>query len=134
MAATFWVEVVSADHLVWEGNAAQLTATTTEGEIGILAHHIPLIATLAPGLAEVLDSEGSRHIIAVDGGFVSVTATGASIISPYAQLARDLDVEDARRALRTLTAQRDAGDNSPATSTAIHRAAAQVKAAERRHG
>jgi F-type H+-transporting ATPase subunit epsilon len=132
MAATFWVEIVSADALVWEGDATQLTATTTVGEIGILAHHIPLIATLAPGMAEVVDSEGGRHIIAVDGGFVSVTTTGTSIISPYAQLAADINVEEARRSLRQLTAKRDAGDNSAPTLTAIQRATAQLKAAERR--
>jgi F-type H+-transporting ATPase subunit epsilon len=47
MADTFQVEVVAADRRVWEGEATQLVATTTEGEIGVLAHHVPLIAILA---------------------------------------------------------------------------------------
>ena len=130
MAETFRVEIVSADKLVWEGEATQLTAMTTEGEIGILAHHIPLIATLAAGTAEVTDSQGTRHMIAVDGGFVSVTTDLAAIISPYAQLARDIDVSEARRTLLDLAAKREAGDNSLATAMAYRRATAQVKAAE----
>ncbi|MDR0487854.1 MAG: F0F1 ATP synthase subunit epsilon [Propionibacteriaceae bacterium] len=131
MAETFWVEVVSADKLVWEGEATQLTAMTTTGEVGILAHHIPLIATLAAGTAEIAASDGVRHIIAVDGGFVSVTTEMAAIISPYAALAHDIDVTEARRTLLNLEAKREAGDNSLATRSAYHRAMAQVKAAER---
>ncbi|MCL2483728.1 MAG: F0F1 ATP synthase subunit epsilon [Propionibacteriaceae bacterium] len=132
MAETFRVEIVSADRLVWEGEANQLVAMTTEGEIGVLAHHIPLIATLAPGTAEVTASDGTRHIIAVDGGFVSVTKDRAAIIAPYAQMAADINVEAARRTLLDLQAKRDAGDNSVATLQAYHRAQSQVKTAERR--
>ncbi|MDR2931220.1 MAG: F0F1 ATP synthase subunit epsilon [Propionibacteriaceae bacterium] len=131
MTDTFWVEIVSADRRVWEGEATQLTAMTTEGMIGILAHHIPLIATLAPGIAEVTASDGTRHLVAVDGGFVSVTLTRTAIISPYAQLAGDIDVEAARRQLRELAAKREAGDNSEATTMAYLSAQAQVKAVER---
>ncbi len=124
-AEPFWVEIVSADRLVWEGEATQLIATTTEGLIGILAHHIPLIATLAPGTAEVTSTDGTRHLVAVDGGFVSVTLTRTAIISPYAQLAGEIDIDEARRELR------EAGDNSVATQMAYHRAQAQVKCVDR---
>ncbi|MCL1906876.1 MAG: F0F1 ATP synthase subunit epsilon [Propionibacteriaceae bacterium] len=131
MAETFKVEIVSADRLVWEGEAVQLTATTIEGEVGILAHHIPLIGNLAPGRAQVTDSEGTLHTVAVDGGFISVTPEMVAIISPYAQMADDIDAKEAQRALLDLQAKRDAGDNSVATTMAYRRATAQVKAAER---
>jgi len=132
MPETFRVEIVSADSLVWEGDATQLMATTTEGEIGILARHIPLIATLAPGSAEVTATDGTRHMIAVEGGFLSVSTERAAIIAPYAQLAGDINVDEARRTMLDLQAKRDAGDNSITTTQAYHRAVAQVKAAERR--
>ena len=134
MSDTFKVEIVSADCLVWEGEATQLTAMTTEGEVGILAHHIPLIAILGEGTAEVTATDGTRHIIAVDGGFVSVTTDLAAIISPYAQLALDINLEEARRNLLDLGAKREAGDNSIATASAYKRAQAQVKAAEAHGG
>lgn len=131
MSATFRVEIVSASRLVWEGEATQLNATTTQGEIGIMANHIPLIATLAPGMAEVVTSDGHRQVVAIDGGFVSVSSTGTSIISPYAELAAEYDVDQARRALQELRKMRDAGDNSISTTTSYQRALAQVKAADR---
>ncbi|MDR2974084.1 MAG: F0F1 ATP synthase subunit epsilon [Propionibacteriaceae bacterium] len=131
MAEPFWVEIVSADALVWEGESTQLTATTTEGMIGVLAHHIPLIATLAPGsTAEVTATDGTRHVVAVDGGFVSVTLTRTAIISPYAQMAEDIDIDQARRDLRECQDKRDAGDNSMETEMAYRRAQAQVKAVD----
>lgn len=130
MADTFWVEVVAADRLVWTGEASQLLATTTEGDIGILAHHIPLIAALTVGTAEVTAADGTRHVVAVDGGFVSVTMTRTAIISPYAQLAADVDVDQARRQLIAAQARRDDGDNSIETLQAYKRAQAQIKAAE----
>jgi len=132
MPETFRVEIVSADRLVWEGEATQLTAMTTEGEVGILAHHIPLIATLGAGTAEVTASDGSRQVIAVDGGFVSVGLDLTAIISPYAQMAMDINIDEARRVMLDLQAARDAGDNSMATRGAYKRAQAQIKAVEAR--
>ncbi|MDR2895525.1 MAG: F0F1 ATP synthase subunit epsilon [Propionibacteriaceae bacterium] len=132
MAESFWVEVVAADALVWEGEATVLNATTTEGEIGILAHHVPIIATLAPGsTAEVLTSDGNRLLTAVDGGFLAVSLTRAAIISPYAQLADGIDIDQARSDLRSLQAKREQGDNSAETEMAYRRALAQVKTADR---
>ncbi len=130
MADTFWVEVVAADRRVWEGEASQVIATTTEGAIGILAHHIPLIAALAPGTAEVTAANGMRHIVAVDGGFISVTSERTSVIAPYAQMAGEIDVTEARQALLAARQKRDNGDNSIETMQAYRRAVAQVKAAE----
>jgi F-type H+-transporting ATPase subunit epsilon len=131
MAESFPVEVVAADRMVWEGRAIQVIATTTEGEIGILAGHIPLIATLAPGSAEVMAEDGRGYVIAVDGGFLSVAMEKTAIISPYAQLADEITLAEAEKALREAQAAREAGDNSLETERQFHRAVAQVKAASR---
>ncbi len=131
MSEPFWVEVVSADQMVWKGEATQLTAMTTGGMIGILAHHMPLLATLEAGTAEVTTTSGDREVIAVDGGFVSVTPDRTAIISPYAQVADQIDIDQARRDLRELQAKREAGDNSMPTLMAYRRALAQVKAVDR---
>ncbi|MDR0847464.1 MAG: F0F1 ATP synthase subunit epsilon [Propionibacteriaceae bacterium] len=130
MADTFWVEVVAADRSLWEGAASQVLATTTEGQIGILAHHIPLISPLDAGLVEVTAADGQRHMFIADGGFVSVQATRVAVIAPYAQWVKDIDVEEARRSLMDAQSKRDAGDNSVETQQQYRRAQAQVKAAE----
>ncbi|MDR1214098.1 MAG: F0F1 ATP synthase subunit epsilon [Propionibacteriaceae bacterium] len=132
MAVSFAIEVVAADRLVWVGQAVQLIATTTEGEIGVLARHEPLIATLASGVAEIRTAEGERLIVAVDGGFLSVSPERTSIISPYAQLVSEFDPAQAEAALRAAQAKIDAGDVSQQTLTDYHHAIAQVKAAARK--
>ncbi|MDR1449024.1 MAG: F0F1 ATP synthase subunit epsilon [Propionibacteriaceae bacterium] len=148
MAETFHVEVVAASQSVWEGEATQLTATTTEGEIGILARHGPLLAMLAggdtaaglknaalgrePGPVVVTTADGRSEVIAVDGGFLAVESDRTAVISPYAQLAEEISLDEAQANLRRAQAKRDGGDNSPQTLRDYHRAIAQVKAVSRK--
>ncbi|MDR0990578.1 MAG: F0F1 ATP synthase subunit epsilon [Propionibacteriaceae bacterium] len=131
MAASFQVDVVAADRMVWTGQAVEIIAVTTDGEVGILAGHIPLIATLAPGSAEIMTDDGRREVVAVEGGFLSVGVDRTAIISPYAQLASELSVDQAQKDLREVQAAMDDGDNSIETLRRYHRATAQVKAATR---
>ncbi|MDR1386818.1 MAG: F0F1 ATP synthase subunit epsilon [Propionibacteriaceae bacterium] len=132
MAVSFAVEVVAADRLVWVGQAVQLIATTTEGEIGVLARHEPLIANLAAGVAEIKTDTGERVVVAVDGGFLSVSPQRTSIISPYVRLLDEIDLPRAEAALRAARAKLEAGDVSEQTMTDYHHAISQVKAATRK--
>lgn len=131
MAHTFWVEVVAADRIVWEGDAVRLIARTTEGDIGVLAHHEPLLAPLVPSAAEVTTDDGRREIIALDGGFLSVTLTRASLISPFARLAREISLPEAEAELRHAQERMDAGEVDDETVRHYHRAKAQVRAVHR---
>ena len=132
MADTFWVEVVAADKVVWEGDAVSLVARTTEGDIGILAHHEPLIAPLVPSAAEVTTADGHREIVAIEGGFLSMTLTRCALISPFAKLAHDVTPAEAEAELREAQKKMDEGDVSEATVRHFNRASAQIKALERR--
>ena len=71
MAAVLRVEVVAADRRVWEGEALSVVARTTEGDIGIMANHEPLLALLVPCAAEILTKDGKREVLAVDGGLAA---------------------------------------------------------------
>ena len=62
MSDSLHVEVVSADRLVWSGEATRVIARTTEGDVGILPNHAPLLSLLVDGVvgptpldAEMLD-------------------------------------------------------------------------------
>lgn len=132
MAETFWVEVVAADRVVWEGDAVSLVARTTEGDIGILAHHEPIIAPLAPGAAEITTADGHREIVAVGSGFLSMTLTRCAIIAPFAQLAHDVTPSEAEAELREAQKKLDEGDVSEETMRHFNRASAQIKALDRR--
>jgi len=128
------VEVVSADGRIWEGDAVSVIARTTEGDIGILANHEPLLAILVPCAAEVLSTEGVREIVAVDGGFLSVSDNRVSILSSYGKMAREISLPDAERELAAAQKRLEEGDVSTGTMQHFHRASAQVKAAAKMAG
>jgi F-type H+-transporting ATPase subunit epsilon len=128
MASTFDLEVVAADRVVWSGEAVMVIARTTEGEVGILANHAPLLGVLAPGTVEIRPEDGSPLVAAVDGGFISVAHNRISILAERAELSDDIDLEEARRDLER--AQQD-GDGSERSQRAIDAAQARIAAVEK---
>lgn len=125
------VEVVSADGLIWQGDAVSVVARTMEGDIGIMANHEPLLAILVPSAAEVLSVEGKREIVAVDGGFLSVSDNHVSVLSSYARLAHEISLPEAELELARAQKALENGDVSTETMQHYHRASAQVRAAKR---
>lgn len=91
------VELVAPDRLLWTGQATFVFARTTEGEIGILPRHVPLVAELIEGEMVRIDTvDGEEIHAAVHGGFLSVTDRGVSILAEGAELRDEIDVEQAR--------------------------------------
>jgi F-type H+-transporting ATPase subunit epsilon len=80
------VEIVAADHHVWAGAAKMVKARTSDGEIGILPGHSPLLAILAAGELAIEPIDGNRIAVAVDGGFFSVDSNRVVIVADNAQL------------------------------------------------
>ena len=80
------VSVVSADQEVWSGEAKQIIARTTEGEIGILAGHEPLLAILGAGEVRVTLVEGSVITANAEDGFLSVEHDTVTIVARNASL------------------------------------------------
>ena len=64
------VSVVAADHEVWSGEATQIVARTTEGEIGILAGHEPILAVLAAGEVRITPPSGAVVTANAEDGFL----------------------------------------------------------------
>jgi len=126
---SLWVEVVSADGRVWEGEALSVVARTTEGDIGILPRHEPFLAVLVPCAAEILSAAEGREIVAVDGGFLSVSDNRVSILSQYARLAKTLSLHEAEKELASAAQALERGDIDEDTRRHFNRATAQVKAA-----
>ena len=81
------VELVSADQLVWEGEASMVVARTTEGEIGVLTGHSPVLGVLVGGEVRITAVDGEKIVAAVDGGFFSVEHDRVTVVSESASLA-----------------------------------------------
>jgi F-type H+-transporting ATPase subunit epsilon len=81
------VELVSVEREVWSGEADSVVARTTEGEIGLLPGHAPLLGQLAEGYDVTIVRQGSDPLVVnVSGGFLSVTDQGVTILAESATL------------------------------------------------
>lgn len=80
------VSVVAADHEVWSGAAKQIIARTTEGEIGILPGHEPVLAILAQGEVRVTTLDGTVITAQANDGFLSVENNTVTIVARNAGL------------------------------------------------
>lgn len=106
--AELHVELVSVEREVWSGEASMVVARTTEGEIGILPGHSPLLGQLADGgVVTVFETGGSQRLIAVHGGFLSVTEQGVTILAEVAELSEDIDTSRAQSALERARSEDD---------------------------
>ncbi len=97
MAKPFRLDVVSPEATVWSGEATFVVARTTEGEIGILADHEPLMAALATG-AVIVENQSERTTIGVHGGFLQVLDNQVTLLTDRAQIAHGGREEAARLA------------------------------------
>jgi F-type H+-transporting ATPase subunit epsilon len=76
------VDLVAVEEKVWSGEADMLVARTTEGELGILPGHAPLLGQLAePGEVRIKLAGGREVAYEVNGGFLSVTEHGVTVLA-----------------------------------------------------
>jgi len=75
------VDIVAADGKVWSGRARQLSAPAAEGEIGVLAGHVPVLSVLRAGEVRVTPTDGGAVLSwHVDGGFLSVDSDQVTVV------------------------------------------------------
>ena len=126
---TLHVALVVPDRELWSGDATNVIAKTTEGDIGVLTGHSPVFGVLAEGsLVEIINDE-TRVRAAVSGGFLSVADDKVSILAAQAQLGPDVNADEAQRELDTALAEAGTGPEEPADAKyarALLRAAGQA--------
>ena len=122
------VDLVSAERAVWSGEATFVVARTLDGELGILAGHIPMLGVLAEGFTvRISGGEAGDGIeAAVHGGFLSVANDEVTILAEIAELSDDIDVSRARASLEQVAG---AGPDDAAAAAAAARARARITAA-----
>jgi F-type H+-transporting ATPase subunit epsilon len=91
------VQLVAVERMLWTGRATMVIAQTTEGELGVLPGHEPLLGQLVEGgVVKIHTSGGDTITAAVLGGFLSVTGDGVSVLAEQAELAHEVDVAQAK--------------------------------------
>ncbi|WP_434741479.1 F0F1 ATP synthase subunit epsilon [Micromonospora sp. SH-82] len=85
MAKQLHVELVAVEEKVWSGEADMVMARTTEGELGVLPGHAPLLGQLAePGRVRIKLPGGEQVAYEVAGGFLSVNERGVTVLAESA--------------------------------------------------
>ena len=80
------IDVVSPEAVLWSGEAEFVVARTVDGEIGILAHHEPLMAALTTGTVEIQAGD-DRVRVMVGGGFLQIVDNAVTVLADKAILA-----------------------------------------------
>ncbi len=100
MAMTVHLDVVSAEKRLFSGLVETLQVTGTEGELGILPGHVPLLTAIKPGMVRIVKQYGEVEVIYLSGGILEVQPDCVTVLADVAVRAEDIDVEAAREAKR----------------------------------
>lgn len=93
----FRLEIITPDRTFYEGEASMVEFTTTEGEMGVYKHHIPLTAVLAPGIVTITEAEGKKEA-AIHAGFVEILPDKVTFLAEIAEWPGEIDVNRAEAA------------------------------------
>ena len=112
MADKITFDLVSPERLLLSEDADMVTIPGTEGVLGVMAGHMPLITTLRPGVISVDGGAQANQRFVVLGGFAEVTQTKVTVLAEEAIPAAEFDVAalDARIAAATEVMGRAATD------------------------
>lgn len=92
------LNVVSAEESLFSGSIKSLQITGSEGELGIMPGHAPLLTSLKPGMALITKKDGSEEVIYLSGGMLEVQPNNVIVLADVATRADDLDEQAALEA------------------------------------
>lgn len=132
--ATFRLEIVTAERMVFADDVNMVVAWGVEGQLGILPHHAPLMTMLRPGDL-LIRKDNEEEYLAISGGFLEVRPDKVVILGDACERAEEIDVARAeaakRRAEESLTSG-SRGADAAAAEAALRRSMARLKVAGRR--
>ena len=96
--ATIHVDVVSAEELIFSGEAKFVALPGEGGELGILPQHTPLITRIKPGAVRIEKADGGEEFVFVAGGILEVQPGTVTVLADTAIRGKDLDEAKASEA------------------------------------
>src|SRR6202167_1664249 len=85
------LEFVSPESVLFSGDVDQVDLPGTEGDMGILPGHAPLVTTLRPGIVTIF-REGRREPVVVIGGLAEVSPAGLTVLADKAVARENFDL------------------------------------------
>ncbi|MFL5679722.1 MAG: F0F1 ATP synthase subunit epsilon [Chloroflexota bacterium] len=130
------LEIVTPERLAFEDDVDSVQVPGSEGELGILPNHAPLVSMLGIGELRIRKG-GSEELFAIAGGFVQVRPDKVVVMAETADMASEIDLERAqearREAERALETGYHEGADLAAARAALQQALLRIRVAERRH-
>jgi F-type H+-transporting ATPase subunit epsilon len=128
------LEIVTPERRTFEGDVDEVIVPGSEGELGILPHHAPLISLLGQGILRLKRGDQEEEF-AIFGGFLQVRPDRVMVLAEMADLASEIDLERAERARREAERVLEGGFVEPAdlasARAALQRALIRIRLAER---
>jgi F-type H+-transporting ATPase subunit epsilon len=135
MANTFHVDVVSAENLIFSGEAEFVALPGEAGELGIYPRHTPLITRIRPGAVRItVAGRSEEEFVFVAGGILEVQPNGVTVLADTAIRGGDLDeakATEAKRKAEETMLNRDAKIDYAQAQAELASAIAQLAAIQR---
>jgi F-type H+-transporting ATPase subunit epsilon len=131
------LEIVTPERLAYSDTVDSVQLPGSEGELGVLPHHAPLVSMLGVGELRIRKG-GAEESFAIVGGFLQVRPDRVVVMAETADLASDIDLEKAQEARREAERALETAGPTDAVDLAAARAQLQqallrIRVAERRH-
>lgn len=94
----YLLSIVTPEKVFFEAKIKSLVVPGSEGYLGVLSNHAPLITALKPGRIEFRDADDKVNLMAVSGGFLEVSNNKATIIADAVERGDDIDIDRAQEA------------------------------------
>lgn len=130
------LEIVTPERLAYSDEVDSVVLPGSEGEMGVLPHHAPLVSTLGVGELRIRKG-GVEESFAIVGGFVQVRPDRVVVMAETADMASEIDLEKAQEARREAERALESGYHEAAdlsaARAALQQALLRIRVAERRH-
>ena len=110
MSLRIHVDVVSAEEMIFSGEADHVVLPGESGELGIWSRHTPLLTRICSGAVRIKLPDGGEEFVYVSGGMLEVQPTLVTVLADTAIRAHDLDearAQQAKKAAEELLKNRD---------------------------
>lgn len=107
MAKKFNFKLITPDGTIFDDDIELVLMPTENGEIGVMAGHLPIVTVLVPGPLEIAkEKDGPRKLLATGGGFAKILSGGVKVFAQTAEFADSIDekraIEAKQRAAETM--------------------------------
>lgn len=136
MAATFSLQVITANRIFYDGRANMIILPGMDGEIGILPHHENMVVAVNNGIMRIQKTDESWIEAAVSRGFASVANNRIKLIVYSAERPEEIDIhraEEAKERAEERLRQKQSIEEYHMSSASLARAMARLKEAGKIH-